>query len=79
MQANYFIIRGAGLLHEGSLRAENKEYEDKREAFEQFSKRDLKFLFGSEQQRKTKAFRRSLLAFVTCPLTDTSNEKQKTR
>ena len=51
MQANYFIIRGAGLLHEGSLRAENKEYEDKREAFEQFSKRDLKFLFGSEQQR----------------------------
>ena len=50
-QLNYLINRGAGLLQEGSLRAEKIEYDESSEALEQLFKSNLKFAFGSEQQR----------------------------
>ena len=67
---------GAGLIHEGSLRAEKRENDAKSEAFEQFCRSDLKFFFGSKQQRKINAFRRSLFLLVICPLTETSKENK---
>ena len=38
--------RGAGLFQDGSLRAEKMEYDDTREALEQFCIRDLKISLG---------------------------------
>ena len=51
MYCNHLRTRGAGLFHDGSLRAEKIEYDDNKLAFEQFRKSGLKFFLGSEQQR----------------------------
>ena len=72
---NQRTINGPGLVQAGSLRAENKEYEASRAAFEHFSVRDLLSFLRSPQQRYTNSLRRARLDFVTWPRTETSNEK----
>ena len=58
-------ISGLGEAHDGSLRAENKLYEHKREALEQFLINRPVASFGVLQHLYANDLRRDRLAFVS--------------
>ena len=56
---NQETVRRAGLIHEGSLRAENSENEDSKADFDAHCSIFFAILPGLTQQRKTNSFRRA--------------------
>ena len=68
--------RGAGFSHVGSLRAENRLYDDKTAALEETRTSAFERFPVYVQHLKRKFFRRERLSFVICPRADTSTEKR---